>query len=369
MVRLLRSLYFVALFASVSPAIARALDVFVAPLVTDDDSIHPGQITDPALVNPWGVSYGPTTPFWVSDNGSGMATLYRVEPGTDSTSKQSLGVSIPGAGSVTGQVFNDGSQFNGDLFLFGSEDGTISGWRPSLGTNAEVLQTALPSNSYKGLTLESVSGNSYLFAADFEDAQIDVLKGSAGAPDLSGSFTDPNLPSGYAPFNIQNLGGTLYVTYAVVGPDGDDVAGAGNGIVNAFDAQGNLVRRIATGGVLDSPWGLAIAPTSFGDLAGKLLIGNFGDGTIHAFDPGSTDSLLGALTDGAGHPVSIDGLWALLPGNGAGAGDPDAIYFSAGPDEESHGLFGVIHAPEPGTGPLLAAGLAAIGFARRRRAV
>src|SRR5262249_23641929 len=164
-----------------------------------------------------------------------------------------------------------------------SEDGTISGWRQPLGTSAEVLQTASADNSYKGLALENVAGNSYLFGADFKGGQIDVLKGSSGAPNLTGSFTDPNLPSGYAPFNIQNLGGTLYVSYAVVGATGDDVAGAGNGVVDAFDAQGTLIRRIATGGVLNSPWGLAIAPASFGTLAGKLLVGNFGDGMIHAF--------------------------------------------------------------------------------------
>jgi uncharacterized protein (TIGR03118 family) len=178
-----------------------------------------------------------------------------------------LTVTIPGAGNVTGQVFNGTSAFNGDRFLFVSEDGTISGWRNALGTTAEVLRTGFSDNVYKGTALATVSGNTYVYAANFRNGTIDVLKGNAGAPDLAGKFIDPTLPAGYAPFNIENVGGLLYVTYAVQdGTKQDDVAGSGNGIVNVFDLQGNLVQRLATGGPLNSPWGMALAPSSFGEL-------------------------------------------------------------------------------------------------------
>jgi uncharacterized protein (TIGR03118 family) len=178
---------------------------------------------------------------------------------------------------------------------------------------------------------------------------VDVLKGSAGAPNLAGSFVDPNLPSGYAPFNVLVLGGSIYVTYAVVGPTGDDVAGAGNGIVDKYNLNGTFVGRLVTGGLLNSPWGMAIAPSGFGDLGGDLLVGNFGDGRIHAYNP-NTGAFVETLTDTKGNPLAIDGLWALQFGNGGGAGPTSTLFFTAGPDEESHGLFGALTAvPEPST--------------------
>jgi len=347
---------------------ARAASFTVTNLVTDDQMANPAQTTDGDLQNPWGVSYGPTSPFWVSDNGTGVSTIYSVDPTTNATTKLGLTVTIPGDGTATGQAFNgDSSQFHGDLFLFGSEDGTVSGWRGALGTTAEILQS--PSdNSYKGTAIGTIGSDSYLYAANFATGNIDVLKGTPGAPNLAGNFTDPNLPSGFAPFNVQNLGGTLYVTYAVRGSNGDDVAGAGNGVVDAYDLQGNFLSRIASHGALDSPWGLAIAPSSFGTLAGDLLVGNFGDGKINAFDL-TTNMPAGTLMGPGNTPISIDGLWALIPGNGGMAGSIDSIYFSAGPDEESHGLFGVIAAvPEPGTLLLLGFGLAGLARWGRRTA-
>ena len=165
--------------------------------------------------------------------------------------------------------------------------------------------------------------------------------------DLTGSFTDPGIPGGFAPFNIQNLGGKLYVTYAKVGPTGDDVSGAGNGFVSVFDTNGNFIMRVASQGTLNSPWGLAIAPNSFKSFAGDLLVGNFGDGTINAFNL-STNSFVGQLDDKNGNPLVIDGLWGLITGNGGSGGSKDSIYFSAGPGDESHGLFGALNAvPEP----------------------
>jgi uncharacterized protein (TIGR03118 family) len=351
-----------------APRAARASTAFtVTKLVTDNQTANAAQITDPDLVNAWGISYSSGSPFWVSDNGSGKSTLYKVDPTTNATTQQGLVVTIPGAGNVTGQAFNaTAGQFGSDLFLFASEDGTISGWRGALGTFAEVLQTASSDNVYKGATLGVISGNAYLYSANFKSGRIDVLKGSSGAPDPTGSFSDPNLPAGYAPFDVANLGGTLYVSYAVQDAGKtDDVPGAGHGLVDEFDLQGNLVRRFAAGGTLDSPWGMAIAPSSFGTFAGDLLVGNFGDGTINAFDLAS-GSFAGQLADAGGHPIAIDGLWGLVPGNGGNAGNSGSVYFSAGPGGESHGLFGVITAPEP-TGELLeAAALASLLLVRRR---
>jgi uncharacterized protein (TIGR03118 family) len=343
---------------------AAATSFTVVNLVTDDQSVNAAQITDPNLKNAWGISYSPTSPFWVSSNEVGLAVLYRVDPLSNATTKQGLEVTIPGAGNVTGQVFNPASagNFNGDLFLFVSEDGTISGWRNALGTTAERFQVADNANVYKGTALDTTGGHSYLLSANFRAGTIDVLKGDTGAPDLTGRFTDPNLPANYAPFNIQALGSRLYVTYALQdAPKHDDVPGPGHGFVNAFDLQGNILGRIGTMGVLNSPWGLAIAPSSFGSFAGDLLVGNFGDGTVNVFSadpatPGSLGPLLG--TDGL--PIVIDGLWGLIPGNDGNGGSSQNIYFSAGPTAETHGLFGVLSVPEPASLLVLVVGTLAM---------
>jgi len=337
---------------------ARAERFLVTNLVTDDPSVNPARLTDPLLKNAWGVSATSASPFWVSANGSGLALLYQVNPATNAPTKVPLEVTIPGDGSVTGQVVNPvSSAFNGDVFLFVSEDGTISGWRGALGTSAETLVTGLPSNVYKGTASADINGHGYLLAANFHAGTIDVLKGDENAPDLTGRFTDPNLPAGFAPFGIQRLGDTIYVTYALQDADGrDDVAGDGNGFVSAFDLQGNFLDRVGSRGKLNSPWGLAIAPDSFGTFAGDLLVGNFGDGRINVFDPTSHD-FLGQLSDANGQPIVIDGLWGLMVGNGVAAGDVDKVYFTAGPNDEAHGLFGVIQVvPEPPAFLLLLSG-------------
>jgi uncharacterized protein (TIGR03118 family) len=337
--------------------------VSVTNLVTDDQAVNSASITDPFLKNAWGISHSAVSPFWVSDNGTGVSTLYAVNPTTNAVAKVTLGsppdpsggVVIPpsGSGTPTGQVFNTASAsgaFNSDTFLFVSEDGTVSGWRPALGTQAEILQSPDLSNVYKGSTLDTTGGHSYLLSANFRTGAIDVRKGDAGAPDLAGKFVDPNLPANFAPFNIQTLGNRIYVTYALQdAAKHDDVPGAGHGFVSAFDLQGNFLGRIAANGTLNSPWGLAIAPTSFTGFAGNLLVGNFRDGTINVFnsDP-SAPGFIGQLSGANSLPIVIPGLWGLIPGNDGNGGSSQNIYFSAGPNGEANGLFGVLQSiPEP----------------------
>ena len=360
-----RALALAIMLAAISMS-AHAAQVSVTNLVTDDQAANPARTTDPGLVNGWGISYSPTSPFWVSSNGGGTALVYRVDPVTQATTKVPLTVAIPGNGSITGQVFNAGGagQFNGDAFLFVSEDGTVSGWRGSLGTSAETL--AAMSAIYKGAAYATVGGNGYLYAADFGHNSIDVFKGNAGAANLGGSFTDAALPAGYAPFNVQMLDNSLFVTYAQRdGNTTDETAGVGLGFVDRYDLQGNLLGRVASGGVLDAPWGLAIAPASFGDLAGSLLVGNFGDGHISAYDL-ATDTFIGQVDGAGGQPLAIDGLWALSVGNGAAAGSSQSLYFTAGPSDESHGVFGVMQAvPEPQVPLLFAAGLLMLAWRGR----
>jgi uncharacterized protein (TIGR03118 family) len=235
--------------------------------------------------------------------------------------------------------------------------------RNGLGSLAEVLQTGSPDNVYKGTAMFTTGGHGYLASANFKAGTIDVLKGDSGAPDLTGKFLDPNLPAGYAPFNIKNLGGDLYVTYALQkSTKTDDDPGLGHGFVDKFDLQGNLIGRVASQGELNSPWGLEIAPASFGALAGDLLVGNFGDGRINVFDGNTFVTQL----QGQSGPLTIDGLWALTVGNNGNAGSSGKLYFTAGPDGEFHGLFGLVQGvPDEGS-TLLLLTIAAGGLIRMR---
>jgi uncharacterized protein (TIGR03118 family) len=314
-------------------------------------------VTDTDLKNPWGVSFGPTSPFWVSDNATGLSTLY-----SGAGVKAGLVVTIPG-GVPTGQAFNSTSAFNGDRFLFAGEDGTIAGWRGALGTTAEVLQLPGPDAVYKGLAVGTTASGTYAYAANFHTGKVDVLKGSFGLPDLAGNFTDPTLPAGFAPFNVETINGQLYVTYAKQDGGIEDEPGPGNGFVDIFTLDGVFVSRLISGGPLNSPWGMALAPASFGALGGDLLVGNFGDGTINAFS--ATGAFLGTLADASGNPLVNDGLWALSFGNNGPGFSPSKLYFTAGLDDETEGLFGSISAPEPSTLGLLALGLVLLATVRR----
>lgn len=341
-------------------------------LVTDNQALNPAQLTDPGLKNAWGIAYFPNGPFWVSSNGTGTSPLYSVDPATQATAKQLLTVSIPGGG-VTGQVFNSTASFNGNRFLFVSENGSVSGWRPALGTtgliNAETIAPASTNNIYKGAAIGSVSGQDYLYAANFKAGTVDVYKGTTSAPALTGSFTDPSLPVGYAPFNVQNLNGSLYVTYALQDTaKEDEVAGLGLGFVDRYNLNGDFAERVASGGTLNAPWAVATAPSSFGPMAGDLLVGNFGDGHINIYDP-NTHAYLGQVLDASNRPLAVDGLWALSPGNDMLAGSSHLLYFTAGPNEEAHGLFGVLTpVPEPSTYAMMLVGLGVLGLLIRRRA-
>ncbi len=317
-------------------------------LVSDQAGV--AQIQDTNLVNAWGVSFSKTSPFWISDNGTGKSTLYSVtndSSGAEVVTRQGLVVTIPGDGTPTGQFFNTTTGFHTNLFIFVSEDGTISGWRPALGTTAEVL--AAPSNTvYKGVTLATNSSGSVLLAANFAQATVDEYDGNMN---LIAQFSDPHAPSGYAPFNVQNVEGLVFVSFAVQDDaKHDDVPGRGHGLIDVLNPQTGQFHRFVTGSdaggklkEINSPWGIALAPDSFGIHGGDLLVGNFGAGTIMTFN--AEGEFQGLLKGEHGH-VMIDGLWALTFGNGGSAGSPDTLFFTAGPDGESHGLFGSLQPSE-----------------------
>jgi uncharacterized protein (TIGR03118 family) len=328
-------------------------------------------VLDPLLVNPWGISMTASSPFWVANNGTGTSQLIRdpngagpvvLNPGLQT-------ITIPGSlptGTVANPTATDfvlpgpcASAPCGANFLFASETGNIAGWdpnAPAAGSTTAVIAVSPPGGPvYKGLALAN-NGTNHLYAADFFNGKIDVFDSSfALQPAASFPFIDPTIPTTmgntYHPFNIQSIGGSLYVTYAKVGPSGDDEAGDGNGFVRRFNTNGVRDPTFGingSGGIsgnhLNSPWGVVIAPASFGTFGGDLLVGNFGEGnpSIHAFSP-INGAFLGELQNENGDGIVIDGLWALAFGNGGNGGDVNSLYFTAGIGEEEHGLFGKLN--------------------------
>jgi uncharacterized protein (TIGR03118 family) len=303
---------------------------------------------DPDLVNAWGLAALPTSPWWVADNGTDVSTLYRADG-----SKVPLTVEVPNA--PTGTVANSGSHFvvskgsasGPALFIFSTEEGTILGWNPSVdSTHAVVAVPASDDAVYKGLAIALTASGDFLYATDFRNARVDVFDGSFNRVNNPGAFVDPGIPAGYAPFGIQNIGGQIFVTYAKQDAEGeDDVAGPGHGFVDVFDTSGAFLGRVASRGPLNSPWGLALAPDGFGRFGGDLLVGNFGDGRINAYqrEADGTFSKEGTLRNPRGNPIAIPGLWALQFGMGApNNGSLQTLFFTAGPADEEHGLFGTI---------------------------
>jgi uncharacterized protein (TIGR03118 family) len=319
----------------------------VTPLVSDEQGVAP--MTDPNLVNAWGLVAGPATPWWVANNGTNTSTLYD-GLGTlfPPPPNGPLVVSVPGA--PTGTVFNGGANFkvsNGTVdvaskFIFATEGGTILGW-PGNQTNAVQAVDSSPSGAvYKGLAIDG----DMLYATDFANGKVDVFDGSWNPVVMPGAFTDPFMPSGYGPFGIQNLNGNIFVTYAKQQAGStDERAGHGLGIVDEYSPTGAFEQRVGSFGGLNAPWGVAWAPADgFGTHSGELLVGNFGDGRINLFVQQPSGQWLSdsQLRDHGGHRITIDGLWGLAFGNGAFNAPTTSLYFTAGPDDESHGLFGTI---------------------------
>lgn len=314
-------------------------------------------VTDNNLRNPWGMSFSATSPFWVSNQVTNTSTLYA----GDGTA-QSLVVSVPGG--PTGQVFAGGSGLTGpngaSTFVFATLSGSIYAWNPTSGSTA-ALAGGTPGAVYTGLALGTASGQSFLYAANARGGTIDVYNSGFTRTTLTGSFTDSGLPSGYSPYNVQNINGSLYVEYR------NATATGASGIISVFDTSGNFQRRLVSStGILDEPWGIVVAPASFGTFAGAILVGNEGNGQINAFNAG-TGAFLGTLTDGNNNPIVNTGLWALATRSGPGF-DPNAIYFVAGINDETDGLLGRINpVPEPATYALLVCSFAMAGVALHRR--
>jgi uncharacterized protein (TIGR03118 family) len=324
-------------------------DYVKIPIVAD----QPGfPVQDPNVVNAWGLAFGPTTPLWVANNGTNTSTLYN---GT--TTLQRFPQATPlvvdtNTGGPTGIVFNRTVLTNSPgfkiadgkpaLFIFDSEHGDITAWNLASGMKAEVKGGA-PGATFKGLTIATNKLGTFLFATDFHNGKVDVFNDHFQQVTWKGAFTDSKIPKGYAPFGIATLKGKVYVTYAKQDNDAkDDVKGLGHGFVDVYDARGRLLQRLVQHGLLDSPWGLAIAPDHFGRFSDDLLVGNFGNGFIHAYSS-KTGQFKGTLRDDHNNSIHIDGLWALLVGNGV-AGTTNTVIYSAGPQHESHGRVGFLTA-------------------------
>ncbi|MBN3754863.1 TIGR03118 family protein [Paraburkholderia sp. Tr-20389] len=323
---------------------------FTATALVSDGAVSAPH-TDPNLKNGWGVAFNPKGFVWVADNGTNLATLY-----DGNGAPQSLVVTIPagtnGDAAPTGIVFNGTQSFtvtqNGKsgvpAFIFAGEGGTITAWAPAVGpTNAfTMFDDGTGGAVYKGLALAANNGSNFLYATDFHNNKIDVFDSNFTKVTMPGGFKDSAIPAGFAPFGIALIGSKLFVTYAMQdAAKHDDVAGAGVGMVDVFDTAGNLQQHFATGGPLNAPWGIAQAPANFGTLSGAILIGNFGDGTINAFDSSSGKSM-GPLNGSNGSAIVEKGLWGIAFGNNLSNQPSNTLFFAAGPNDEADGVYGRI---------------------------
>jgi uncharacterized protein (TIGR03118 family) len=317
-------------------------------------------VTDPNLVNPWGMSRSSGSPWWVSDNGTGRTTLYA---GTGTPA--ALVVTIPTGdasasptGTPTGQVFNGTTDFqltagNPAKFIFVTEDGTISGWNPAVQPATAVIKVNTKSASvFKGLTvagLPTASGGTanFLYVADFRRARVAVYDTNFHRVSMGeDAFQDESIPHGFAPFNVQNIGGNIYVSFAQQdSAKHDEIDGAGLGYVDVFSTTGRLLHRLQHGSWLNAPWGMTQAPSDFGAYSHDILVGQFGSGWIDVFDP-VTGQFKGTLNDASNHPIAIDGLWDIAFGSGGTSGPATTLFFAAGLNHEADGLFGTITAVE-----------------------
>ncbi len=312
-------------------------------LVSDTSGFN-ASLIDTNLVNSWGIASPPGGPIWISANGKGVSTIYNRTNGQTLKSPVTIPAATPGqTGAPTGVVFNGTTDFGGYKFIFAGEDGIIAGWKAG-NAAVKVADRSQFNTVYKGLTIANEGTGNYLYVTNFRGGKIDVFDKNFNYV-TNKPFIDPNIPSGYGPFNIQKIGENLFVTYAKLkAPDEmDDDAGPGNGYIDIFKTNGTFVKRFFSRGDLNSPWGMALAPAGFAADQQTILIGNFGDGKINVFD--LTGKHLGELQNGS-HALVIGGLWAIdfLNGNVPGKGSAtDWLYFTAGPNDESHGLFGYLH--------------------------
>jgi uncharacterized protein (TIGR03118 family) len=321
----------------------------------------PGEalVYDPELVDAWGLALneGPAATFWVSSRATGLSTVYVGDRPGVPFAKSTLTVTVPG-GEPTGQVFSgsadfvvtSGTQSGPSRFITVSNTGHLTGWNPNVPSPPAPARTAhmtatTPGAIYTGLAIGNNGAGNFLYAADFNNGEIDVFDRTFTPTTLAGSFTDPGMRSDYAPFNIQRLAGKLYVTYAQKHDDG--IPHGGNGFVSVFDMNGNFLKRLVSEGGLSAPWGLALAPATFGEFSNALLVGNFNSGHIRAYNP-TSGAFLGELRDSRGDRIDIDGLWGLSFGN-ANTGDPNALYFTAGTDNQRHGLLGRLRVASSGS--------------------
>jgi len=351
---------------SLSLATLSAQPFYQTNLVSDVPGL--AATTDPNLINPWGMAFSATSPFWVADQGSSLSTLY-----TGAGAINPIVVTIPGGPTppfgATGVVQNGATGFDlpstttASHFIFDTLNGTIAAW--ASGTIATTV-AATPGAVYTGLAEATNSTGSYLYAANSAGTgSINVFNSSFAPVALAGSFTDPSLPAGYVPFNIQAIGSDLYVTYAELGAHGVPVPGSA-GFVVIYDTSGNFIQQLVSFGALDAPWGITLAPAGFDQFGGDLLVGNFGNGEINAFDP-TTGAYIGTI-DGANNlPIVNQDLWALDFRTGGTGDNPDTLYFTAGIDNQTEGLFGEIATtPEPSSFILAGLGLLALTVARLR---